>query len=211
MNAPAADVDRLALTIHDLKNSLSLLEGQLSALVDAPSAEGARRARGQCADMRRRLVAFLMLHGGEDGWRLSLSDEDPRALLQTAARRYREALAPDHPVKIDVLACDDAPAFFYLDRHLVQLALDAALHNACVYARSRVEVSARRDGDALAFVIDDDGPGPVAAPRQDASTGLGTALCVAVARAHRNAAGDGGDVALTARGEGGARFTLRVR
>lgn len=211
MAAAADGVDRLALTIHDLKNSLSLLEGQLAALVDAPSADGARRARAQCADMRRRLVAFLMLHGGEDGWRLSLSDESPRALLESAARRYREALAPDHPVAIDVRPCDDAPPYFVLDRHLVQLALDAALHNACVYARARVEVSAVRDGDALVFVIDDDGPGPVAAPRQDASTGLGTALCEAVARAHRNAAGDGGDVALAARPGGGARFTLRLR
>ena len=106
-------------------------------------------------------------------------------------------------------ACAEAPPFWYFDMRLVRLALDAALHNACRYARAVVTLDAvQRDG-YLVLSVEDDGPGLAAtAGAGDAwSTGLGTELCRSVARAHRSGERVG-SVALFDRPQGGARFEL---
>lgn len=195
-----------SLAVHDLKNALGSLEAMLERLVTEPDAASARRAWLHCADLRRRLVSVLTLHGdGAGPLQPHTADEDPRAVLHSLAARYAQTL--ERPIALDVGPCATAPAFFYFDRHLVRMALESALHNACRYARHAVQLDARAEADALVFTIDDDGPGPDATPPEDSSTRLGTELCAAVARAH----GHGqriGRVKLSRREAGGARFEM---
>lgn len=203
------DAQLAALVVHDLKNALGNLESQLLLVEHSPSVAGAAAARASCEQLRRDLVAFLTLYRGE-GLRASVEDESPASLLQSLAAAAQRA----HPgLDIAVGPLSASPPFWFFDPRLVRLALDAALNNACRYARSVVRLDAAERGGELVFSIDDDGPGPAHSAPGEWSTGLGTELCRAVARAHR-VGGDRaeriGSVALLERAEGGARFELRL-
>jgi signal transduction histidine kinase len=115
--------------------------------------------------------------------------------------------APTEPLQVDIDA-DTA------ERILVPL-----IENGCRYARSRVEVIVRPNGDSVEFIVEDDGPGLDAGEsgrifepgfRGGAGTasdhsgaGLGLALARRLARAV------GGDVEAISNG-GGASFRARI-
>lgn len=197
-----------ALIAHDLKNALGSLEGELEALIDDPSPAMAHSAYMRCTELRRHFVQFLTVYGAADGMHLHCEDESPQDLL---AQLYRTGqirrLSLPHAPRMVMQAPDNAPPYWYFDQRLVHMALEAALHNASRFAREHVTLRLREDGGFLVFAIDDDGPGLGAADPSSASTGLGTALCEAVAQAHRS--GDRqGRIELRNRPEGGARFEL---
>lgn len=199
------DAQLAALVVHDLKNALGNLESQLLLVEQQPSSDGAAQARRSCEQLRRDLVAFLMLYRGE-GLRASVEDESPRSLLQSLVDSARHA---GSGLDIALGRFESAPPFWYFDPRLVRLALDAALNNACRYARREVRLDAAVHDDELVLSIEDDGPGPAATAPGEWSTGLGTELCRAIARAHRNGARIG-HVQLLQRTGGGARFELRL-
>jgi signal transduction histidine kinase len=201
-----------ALAVHDLKNALGALEGQLGALELAPGRELAHAARLQCAQLRQRFVAFLLLYRDSGDLRALASDESPQEFLRGIVAGAAEAGAT---VPTHLGPCAHAPPFWFFDVRLLRLALDAALHNAWRYARSEVRVDARLEDDFLVITIEDDGPG-LGGPEIEASdrgeadswsTGLGTELCRAVARGHTNGS-RAGWVRLADRPQGGARFEI---
>lgn len=185
----------LALIAHDLKNALGALESELAALAQAPGAEprhaeAAHSAHLHCTDLRQQFVQFLTLYGAESGGLRALcEDESPLDLLRALQSAWQLKLArQSQPTEVRLHA-PQAPAFWHFDRRLVQLALDAALHNATRFARSWVELSVRVHTDAqaqawLVWRITDDGPGLEADDPHATSTGLGTSLCAAVAKVH---------------------------
>lgn len=193
-----------ALVVHDLKNALGALEEQLLALEAHPSTELARQARNNCVELRSRFVGFLLLYGGEGALRAVVSDESPADFLT-----QQVALAQLNANKQTELGdLTDAPPFWYFDPRLVRLALDAALHNAWRFARSSVQLSVRQENGYLGFLVEDDGPGlGTEDEEEDSATGLGSALCLAVAQAHESK-GRAGFTRLENRPEGGARFEL---
>lgn len=204
-----------ALVVHDLKNALGMLEARLAALVERPEPMAAREAQRLCADMRSRFVTFLTLYGHDGRMTAHCEDESPRAFLEGLVARIPR---PAGAAPLALGACESAPACWYFDFRLVRLAIEAALHNAWRFARSAVRLDAREDGGWLVLTVDDDGPGlgttdPLAGV--GSSTGLGTELCRAVARAHAQAHSDttgtdreDGGVRLFDRPGGGARFEL---
>jgi signal transduction histidine kinase len=199
-----------ALVVHDLKNELGVLEARLRSLAERLDDPDAAQARDDCRALRERFVQYLMVYGGVQTLRAHPSDEDPAELLDSLA----QATTTRHPeVRAQVLSPQDAPPFAFYDARLVRLALEAALHNAARFARGWIGLQAFRRGRTLVFRIDDDGPGPAAAdpdaadPDAAHATGLGTALCEAVARAH---GADGAQVRLLPRPGGGARFELSL-
>jgi signal transduction histidine kinase len=202
---PDTDPRLAALVVHDLKNELGALEARLQALAERLDDPGATQARDDCRALRERFVQYLLVYGGVQSLRAHPSDEDPAELLDSLA----QATASRHPrVRAQVLSPQDAPPFAFYDVRLVRLALEAALHNAARFARGWIGLQAFRRGRALVFRIDDDGPGPGAAdPDAAHATGLGTALCEAVARAH---GAEGAQVRLLPRPGGGARFELSL-
>jgi signal transduction histidine kinase len=192
-----------ALVIHDLKNALGTLQEQLLVLESQPTRELARTAGKNCADLRSRFVAFLLLYGGEDELYPLISDESPHAFLQTLVGAVQH---PPH-VTTRLENLKDAPAFWYFDHRLVRLAMDAALHNARRFATSEVRLSAKTEDGFLVLMVDDDGPGLGNGSDQPWATGLGTELCLAVAKAHRNNDREG-FVRLANRSDRGVRFEL---
>jgi signal transduction histidine kinase len=193
-----------ALAVHDLKNALGVLEGELGALEAAPDRQLARAARRHCVQLRQRFVAFLMLYRDAGDLRAAPSDESPTEFLDSFVRSAEQAGAT---VATRRGACAAAPPYWFFDTRLLRLALDAALHNAWRFARSEVVLDARIEAGFLVISIDDDGPGLGGADAGEWSTGLGTGLCEAVARAHRDG-GREGFVRLANRAEGGARFEI---
>lgn len=194
------------LVVHDLKNALGALEGELGTLADDAGREDLRRAHRHCRALRERFVMYLSLYG-PDGLVAQPADESPTALLQSLAETGDGA-----GMLRTVVDAAAAPPFWYYDRRLLRMALDAALHNARRYARHEIRLSAQTAEGGLLLRIDDDGPGPDAGAAADdgravLDTGLGTALCRAVAQAHRHR-GRQGEARLLARPGGGARFEL---
>jgi signal transduction histidine kinase len=190
-----------ALVVHDLKNELGALEGALERLALAPEPEAAREAHQQCRALREHLVMYLAVYGADGAMRAVPDDESPQDLLDALVAKRGQA--PGAPTLLRLADAADLPPFWYFDRRLVAMALEAALHNALRFARSQVCLAARVEAGQLVLVVDDDGPGLDAEHSGgDFNTGLGTTLCQAVAQAH------GGHVALFNRAEGGARFEL---
>ncbi len=212
-----------ALVIHDIKNSLALLEADLEQLnhrADAP--DEARKAYQRCIELKNRLIGFLTLYKHEHaGLKPNISEvelfeflEDLVAGSQSAIMGSRHGHAIE--VCVDDLGIRIAPevrrkGVALLDAYLVDLALESALNNAVRYAASKVDIWFEQDADRLTFFVLDDGPGPTrtgsaaqeASPGKPASTGLGLSLCKAVTEAH-----GGGSVALADAPGGGALFTM---
>lgn len=198
----------ITLVAHDLKNALGSLESQLAALVDTPSAESAQAAHQHCMALRQQFIQFLTLYGNDGALRPYCEDESPHDTLTSLARQgqARHLGQPGSP-KVAIHASSEAPPYWHYDTRLVQMALDAALHNASRFAHSQITLSATQQQGFLVFRIDDDGPGLDTPDASSASTGLGTQLCHAVAQAHRS--GERlGRVELQNRPEGGSRFEL---
>lgn len=173
------------LIAHDLKNALAALENELAVLATAPDVRLAAQAHQRCATLRREFVQFLMVYGQEGPLRAHSEDESPQQLLETvkelALERYQTA---DKSIRISVRPPPQDAAYWYLDARLVKLALDAAIHNAYRFAKGEITLSARLEGGYLVLGVEDDGPGLTASDVDQASTGLGTALCQQVAQAH---------------------------
>lgn len=198
-----------ALIAHDLKNALGTLENELEALIDEPNPALAQSAYVHCAELRRQFVQFLTVYGAGDGLKVHAEDESPKDLLKALQHQaaLKRLITPGTP-KVNLGDTQTMPAFWYLDRRLVYMAMEAALHNAMRFSRQEVVMSAREEDGQLVLSIDDDGPGLGAVDPSDQSTGLGTALCKAVAEAH-TCAGRIGQVKLINRPDGtGARFEL---
>ena len=204
MNAP------LALIAHDLKNALGALESQLEGMIDEPTPVAAQRAHMQCDELRRQFVQFLTLYSAESGGLRALSeDESPQDLLMAMQRIWQLKCQTEHrALDIRITQPGRVPDFWYFDRRLVQLALDAAIHNAQRFARTWIELSVREEAQCLVWQVRDDGPGlGCDDPGSEHATGLGTALAQAVATAHQ--LGERvGRVTLSSVPAGGTAFEL---
>ena len=195
-----------AAVIHDIKNSLGVLEGMLQALTLDPTRDQAARAQDMCSSLRERLIGFLTLYKAtSQGLTASVDATNPEDFLKGLVREYGMG-RPDLTVSVNAR---EMPLLGFFDENLVGLALGAAVQNATRFARSSIEIgcSIEADGD-LVFTVRDDGPG-LGTKEEKPSTGLGMALCAAIAQAHRKGERCG-SVQLQDDPRGGAVFTLRL-
>lgn len=213
-----------ALVVHDLKNALALLEADLERLnhyADIPP-EG-RMAYRRCIELKGRLVGFLTLYKQEHGGlkahpaEVALADflEDLIASSQSvemAGKHGREVVVRFAAERVRIAPETARGGSASLDERLLDLALESALNNAVRYAASRVELWFEQEAGKVTFYVLDDGPG-LSHPEDlmhgelhdGAHTGLGIALCRAVAEAH-----GGGEVSLADAPARGAMFRLAV-
>lgn len=198
-----------AVIVHDLKNALGALEGQLSALTADLDPEKAVQAHTSCIALREKLIGFLTLYkASEDGLNARVEAVSPDDFLQALVRNNPIVNPAEHP-QIQITINDDAmPAIAFFDEHLTGMALDAALQNSLRFAKSEINIACVKKGGDIVFTIQDDGPG-LGTKEQKPSTGLGLALCTAIARAHQND-GRHGSTDLESLPNGGALFTLRL-
>ena len=214
-----------ALVIHDIKNSLALLESDLEQLNHNPAMpEEARKAYHRCIELKGRLISFLTLYKHEQGrLKPNISEVELADFLDDMISGSTSvALGSKHghavEVSVDEARIKIAPGTRHkgiasLDEYLVDVALESALNNAVRYAANRVNIWFEQDANKLTFFVLDDGPGlttPEAATtkansEKPASTGLGLSLCNAVTEAH-----GGGSVSLANAPGGGALFRMEL-
>ncbi len=214
-----------ALVVHDIKNALALLEIDLEQLnhhKDVPP-EG-RRAYRRCIELKNRLISFLTLYKhDQSGLRPVIVEVDLAEFVEDMIRNSQSGMmVPSHQgheiaVRIDhdKTKIDGANGGIgQFDENLVELALESALNNAVRYARHNVLVWFEQEQDALTFNVLDDGVGVGVVDElmqrkiaeKSSSTGLGLALCKAVAEAH-----GAGSVLLESVTGGGTLFSLVLR
>jgi len=188
----------LAGVSHDLRSPLARIRLAAQLLPDAPEVQARRDAIVRNADVADRLIGSFLDHvrAGE----LPL---DQSVDLAALARRVVDAYAlPATELSLD------APTTLPLSRahpDLLERVLSNLIDNARRHGRPPVAVAVRRDGDDVALVVSDHGPGlppgaqahlSQAFARGDASRGQpGTGLGLAVVQ--RVAQRLGGTVAMS--------------
>ena len=150
MKQPDSMNDVYAAVVHDVKNQLSELAWRLGERKDA------QQETLIAINAARRLSEMLLLHRQQNALLCVNADQVNAAdFLAILAAEYRQ-LFPGINIHIDT---SQAPAFAFFDDALVRMALANALHNACRFARSRVQLSAFAQDNMLVFEVCDDGPG----------------------------------------------------
>jgi K+-sensing histidine kinase KdpD len=195
-----------AVIVHDIKNALGVLEGELQRMTIQPTREQALLAHETCASLREKLIGFLTLYkASSQGLVARIEAINPEDFLKAL---IRERITSRPELRIS-LRTQDMPVLGFFDEYLVGLALEAALQNATRFARSAIEIGCTgQEGGDLLFTIRDDGTG-LGATEETRSTGLGMELCNAIAQAHCK--GDKrGSVSLHDHPDGGALFQLRL-
>lgn len=200
------DTRLAAIIVHDIKNALAGLEGELRVLAASPERERAEHAHGTCLALQEKLVGFLTLYkaSSSQGLKARIDAYSPQDFLEELIG-HLTLNKPGVKLSIDM---QDMPEVGFFDENLVDLALEAALQNAMRFARSIIEIGCRQESGELVFTIRDDGPG-IGAKEETPSTGLGMNLCNVIAEAH----GKGekkGSARLTDHPAGGALFELRL-
>lgn len=198
MNAELATI-----IVHDIKNALGVLEGQLRALAVDGVDERAASAHATCLALQEKLIGFLTLYkASSQGLTAQIEALSPPDFLRGLLRN----MTIDQSGLDIVIKEEDMPLIAFFDENLVGLALEAALQNASRFARSRIELSCSKKGGGIVFRVRDDGPG-LGTQEVKPSTGLGMDLCRAIAAAHIK--GDQrGTVLLNNDGDSGAQFEL---
>ncbi len=154
---------------------------------------------------------LLLARGDERGF-----DRTPFSLADVA----RDIAARPRRVPVEVAGDDVVPSEVIGDEQAVRRAVDHVIGNAARHATTIARVTIRRDGDAVALDVDDDGPGIPAGGRDDVvrrfvrldegrvrdggGAGLGLAVAADVVAAH------GGRLLIDESPLGGARVTLTL-
>lgn len=193
-----------AIIIHDIKNSLGVLEGELRRLSD--DVPRVQQAHVTCLALQEKLIAFLTLYKADSqGLRAQVEAVSPQDFLQSLLRE--QAVARTQGAITLAVDETDMPIIGFFDEHLVALALEAALQNASRFARTRIALGCRPHPEGgVVFSVRDDGPG-IGTQEKKPSTGLGMDLCNAIATAHNKETRQG-EARLSNHPEGGAVFEL---
>ncbi|MGI5327064.1 sensor histidine kinase [Actinomadura nitritigenes] len=200
---------------HELRSPLTGLRTQLELALQHPEDEDwpavARAALADADRLQGIVTDLLILARLGAGVHVERERVDFGALVRTeAARRDRRV-----PVEIDAA---EGIAVRATPEQLVRL-LTNLLDNAERHARSRIWVTAARDGPDAVLEVRDDGSGIPPEDRErifwrfqrlaegrrrdKGGTGLGLTISRDIARAH-------GGTLVAADGDGGARFVLRI-
>ena len=165
----------LASTVHDMKNSISVLSGTLEKLladavpgsVVAPASEPEPTQPGyaqlahmlyQTKRLNDNLIQLLALYKdvGKPGYPFDPSPRRISEVVEQAAGQAR-ILLQSRGIALDL----DFPAdaIWTLDEDLIIGVLVHAINNATRYTRDHIRLSARVDGDQLEIRVEDNGDG----------------------------------------------------
>lgn len=227
----------LASTVHDMKNSISVLSGTLENLIAAsapppPSTAAEQPQYGQLGQMlyqtRRlndNLIQLLALYKevGKPGYPFDPAAHRVSELVDQVRGQAR-ILLQSRGVTLDV----DFPAdaIWTFDEDLIIGVLVHAINNAIRYTRDRIRLAVKIDGDYLELRVEDNGDGfPPAILETGAeamksgggkvnflsnSSGLGLYFSSEVAKMHKHRQRHGGIALENGGALGGGCFILRL-
>jgi signal transduction histidine kinase len=206
---------------HELRTPLTSILANLELLAAELEGEDAEIAGSalRSSQRMRRLVADLLLLARADAGRVSLQEPVDAGAAVLEAAGEAAPLARGHGLTVDVQPDEELVVDASADE-LHRLVLNL-IQNALVHTPpgTAVDVRARREGEAVAIEVSDEGPGipPSLRPRifdrfvrgtgdrgSNGGSGLGLSIVRAVAESL------GGTVELTDNEAGGARFTVRI-
>ena len=213
----------LASISHDLRTPLAVIAGASSTLIEhADLAADSRQdlARSietkarEMSDLVSNVLELMRFESGELVLRRDWQTVDD--LAGSALSRFSTQLR-DRPV--DIAISNDLPPV-YVDGTLIEQVFANLLDNIHKYtpAGTAIHIRAETVDELVRVTVDDEGPGIPAAERERsfakfqrgreegtvAGAGLGLAICRAIVRAH------GGDIRVTERPGGGARFQFTL-
>jgi signal transduction histidine kinase len=152
----AAVLDRARTQVsnlaHALKTPLSVLANE-AATASGPLAETVKR---QSTSMRRHVDHYLSRARAAAATRV-IGVRAVAAPVVEDLRRTLERMHLERGVRVDTEVAPDLA--FRGERQDLEEMLGNLMDNGCKWARSRVLVVARGDGDRIVFTIDDDGAG----------------------------------------------------
>ncbi|WP_299081312.1 HAMP domain-containing sensor histidine kinase [uncultured Paraglaciecola sp.] len=216
----------LASTVHDMKNSLSLLmqsiEGLNQSLVEADplSRKHLASAHYEAAKLNTGLVQLLSLYrAGIDSLPINIDECDIENVIDDLLATNESYL--NHKNMI-LEVNQSADLVWYLDADLIGILLNDVLMNATRYCQKQIILSVYKENDYLVFKLEDDGPGypesmletnNIKMQQFDIAhgrTGLGLFFARLIAQAHSKAMVTG-KISLENGGRlGGSVFTLSI-
>jgi signal transduction histidine kinase len=218
-NSLQAAQDFAANAAHELRTPLTAMRADLDTLRihDLP-AEERDEVVADLSRAQRRVEAIITALGQLASGQLARAED--RELIDVTDmldRVARENMRASDDVKIAVEATDDLGAIWGWPSGL-RLAVDNLVRNAITHGQaSRIELDARRHGDTIVIIVDDNGRGLPAEEHQAVlgrfsrgstatagGSGLGLALVAQQAALHR------GSIELSDGPLGGLRATLTV-
>jgi signal transduction histidine kinase len=199
---------------HALKTPLAVLEQAAGRTDAAGQAALPALVKDQTGIARRHIDWHLKRSRVAASQRLP-GHRTPLAPVVAGLVRVLARVHAERQLRLDV-ADMPADAAFAGEEQDLQEMLGNLMDNACQWARSRVQVGARRQGDRLELTVEDDGPGIAPGQRQavlergvrlDETTpgsGLGLAIVADLAALY------GGTLALEDGAQGGLRARLSL-
>ncbi len=190
----------IASTVHDMKNSLSLLMGELDSLSEQLS--GDKVHQKSVADIRYEssrinfsLMQLLALYRLENKQlKINMVEVEVIEFIEDCVAVHT-SIAAQNEVQIDI-DCDESLVWFF-DPNLAGIAINNILGNSIRYTKSRILISVSIQDDFLLMRIDDDGRGYPENMLQNpgdfsqdiniitGSTGLGLLFSSAIAKYHQ--------------------------
>ena len=190
----------LATSIHDMKNSLSLvlntLDDYLLEHAEQHSQEQLGYLQYESRRINNKLIQLLVFYKMEQtGLRPNIEEYSIYEQLEELLLQEQSLLKVR---KIEVEITCDEDLMWYFDRDLIMGVLGNALHNAIRHANSRLLISASVRKRDLKIQINDDGAGFPASVLTstttpghgvnftDGNTGLGLYFCTLIAGLHKH-------------------------
>ncbi|TXR53802.1 sensor histidine kinase [Reinekea thalattae] len=192
----------MASTVHDVKNSLGLIDSQLLHLVDRASeldiqvAEDIQRIQLECARINNGMVHMLGLYRMEQGQLVAgFEDVMVNDVVEDSISRHGDLLKARG---IDVKIRDNTPeGLWYIDPNLVEGLLTNLITNSIRYTKASIKFLIQEQDGWLNIRMTDDGEGfpkamlgtphePEALNYRTGATGLGLYFCQQIAQLHVN-------------------------
>lgn len=154
--------DILALSIHDIKNSLGVILNNLDELIDDPNnhladPRQAQILRHEAQRANNNLIQLLTLY------RLGHEQLVVRVTEQNMEDFLDEVIADTQSVcsalNLDLSYRCDPTLSGYFDTELVRSVLESTIGNARRYARANILLSAEEEAGYLVIRVEDDGTG----------------------------------------------------
>lgn len=216
----------LASSVHDMKNSVSMLIGGLQKVLESvnpetfPAFGDLMQMTYEAKRINSNLVQLLTLY--KIGQQIYPFDPQRLCVLEFLQGIAEQTNGQFRAEMISLSIDCDPELYWYFDEDLITGVIGNAFSNAIRYTRDQMRLSARQDGRFLELRIEDNGTGYSPAMLEQSrdsmhsvdfccgSTGLGLHFSAAVARLHRNR-GQVGTITLENGGTlGGGCFVLRL-
>lgn len=213
----------LASSIHDMKNSVSVLIGFLEDNLEKLDASARMQAAPMLYEVKRvniNLIQMLSIYKvGNNFYPFDLTENSIDEFVTDVASQSQALL--DY-MGVELVLDYDPELVWYFDRELVSGAILHALNNAANYAKGKVKLSLKKVDGMLEIRVEDNGDGYPANVIEEGdavnkgvsftsgSTGLGLYFSSMVAKLHKNHDKTGSTTLENGGEYGGSCFVLRL-